>query len=80
LPAITHADGSARVQTVNPSCGEFYRVIEQFFARTGVPVVLNTSLNGPGEPIVESPEDALRFLVRSRLDALFMGGMRITRR
>ena len=80
LPAITHADGSARVQTVNPSCGEFYRVIEQFFARTGVPVVLNTSFNGPGEPIVESPEDALRFLVRSRLDALFMGGMRITRR
>ena len=74
LPAITHADGSARIQTVDPSCGEFFRVIEEFFARTGVPVILNTSFNGPGEPIVETPQDALRFLVTSRLDALYMGG------
>ena len=80
LPAITHADGTARVQTVDPSCGEFFRVIEHFFAQTGVPVVLNTSFNGPGEPIVESPADALRFLVNSQLDALYIGGMRVTRR
>jgi len=80
LPAITHADGTARVQTVDPSCGEFFRVIEHFFAQTGVPVVLNTSFNGPGEPIVESPADALRFLVNSGLDALYIGGMRVTRR
>jgi carbamoyltransferase len=80
LPAITHADGSARIQTVDSSCGEFFRVVEQFFAKTGMPVVLNTSFNGPGEPIVESPTDALRFLVNSRLDALYIGGMRVTRR
>jgi carbamoyltransferase len=80
LPAITHADGSARIQTVDPSCGEFSRLVEQFFAKTGVPVVLNTSFNGPGEPIVESPQDALRFLANSRLDALYIGGMRVTRR
>ncbi len=66
LPAITHSDGSARVQTVDSSCGEFFRVIQHFFGKTGVPVVLNTSFNGPGEPIVETPEHALRFLIHSK--------------
>jgi len=80
LPAITHADGSARIQTVNPTCGEFYRVIEAFFAKTGVPIVLNTSFNGPGEPIVETPADAIRFLTCSTLDVLYIGNLRITRR
>lgn len=80
LPAITHADGTARVQTVESACGEFYRVIESFFSKTGVPMVLNTSFNGPGEPIVESPEDALRFLMQSPLDVLYLGGMRVVRR
>ena len=80
LPAITHADGSARVQTVDATCGQFFRVVEHFFAATGVPVVLNTSFNGPGEPIVETAEDALRFLINSELDALYLGGMRVARR
>jgi len=80
LPAITHADGSARVQTVDASCGAPYRLLRHFRALTGVPVVLNTSFNGPGEPIVESAEDALRFLFRFRLDALYIEGRRITRR
>lgn len=80
LPAITHADGSARVQTVDSSCGDFFRVIQHFFAKTGVPVVLNTSFNGPGEPIVETPENALHFLIHSQLDALYIGGMRVTRK
>jgi carbamoyltransferase len=79
LPAITHKDGSARIQTVDSSCGEFFRVIEHFFAKTGVPVILNTSFNGPGEPIVETPANALRFLIDSKLDALYIGGMRVTR-
>lgn len=79
LPAITHSDGSARVQTVDSSCGEFFRVLEHFFAKTGVPVILNTSFNGPGEPIVETPENTLRFLIHSKLDALYIGGMRVTR-
>jgi len=80
LPAITHADGSARIQTVDPTCGQFFRVIESFFAKTGIPVLLNTSFNGPGEPIVETPADALHFLTHTTLDALYLGGMRITRR
>jgi carbamoyltransferase len=42
-------------------------------------VVLNTSFNGPGEPIVETPEDALRFLLNSELNALYIGGFRVTR-
>lgn len=79
LPAITHADGSARIQTVDADCGEFHRVLESFKEKTGVPVVLNTSFNGPGEPIVETPEDALRFLLKSELDALYIGGFRVTR-
>lgn len=79
LPAITHVDGSARVQTVDPSCGEFFRVIQFFHALTGVPVILNTSFNGPGEPIVEAPEDALNFLTQSDLDVLYIGGIRVTR-
>jgi carbamoyltransferase len=79
LPAITHVDGSARIQTVDASCGEFRRVVEAFEARTGVPVVLNTSFNGPGEPIVETPEDALAFLERTPIDAVFINGRRFSR-
>ena len=80
VPAITHADGTARIQTVDETSGEFCRVLERFFALTGVPIVMNTSFNGPGEPIVESPADALRFLVNSQMDALYIGGKRVTRK
>ena len=80
VPAITHADGTARIQTVDETSGEFCRVLERFFALTGVPIVMNTSFNGPGEPIVESPEDALRFLIHSQMDALYIGGLRVTRK
>lgn len=80
VPAITHADATARIQTVDSTSGEFCRVLESFFALTGVPIVMNTSFNGPGEPIVESPADALRFLVNSQMDALYIGGKRVTRK
>jgi len=80
LPAITHADGSARVQTVDATSGEFFRVIERFFAKTGIPIVLNTSFNGPGEPIVETPQEALRWLTQTALEALYIGGRRVVRR
>ena len=79
LPAITHVDGSARIQTVGDDAGEFRRVIEAFNAHTGVPVLLNTSFNGPGEPIVETPADAVRFLTTTSLDALYVDGVKITR-
>lgn len=81
LPAITHVDRSARVQTVDGSCGGFRRLIEAFEARAdGVPVVMNTSLNGRGEPIVESPSEAVSLFRKSGLDALYLEGRRITRR
>jgi carbamoyltransferase len=80
LPAITHVDGSSRIQTVDEGCGAFHALLRQFDALTGVPVILNTSFNGPGEPIVESPDDALRFFLQSGLDGLYMAGRRIWKR
>jgi len=80
LPAITHVDGSSRIQTVDRSCGVFHDLLREFESLTGVPVVLNTSFNGPGEPIVESPEDALGFFLKSDLDVLYMEGRRIRKR
>jgi len=80
VPAITHTDKSARIQTVDASAGAFHGLLREFHGRTGVPMVLNTSFNGPGEPIVESPMDAIRFLTASSLDALYLEGRRIVRR
>ncbi len=71
IPACTHVDGSARVQTVsamtNPA---FHALLSAFLERTGCPVLLNTSFNGPGEPIVRTPADALRCATRIGLDLL----------
>ena len=71
LPSITHVDGSARVQTVrhedNP---RFYELLRNFERYSGVPVLLNTSLNLRGEPIVETPEDAIQLFNNSKTDIL----------
>jgi carbamoyltransferase len=80
IPAVTHVDGTARIQTVDAYCGEFRRLVEAFFSRTGIPVVLNTSFNGPAEPLVEAPDDALDFFLRSDLDVLYLDGYRVVRR
>ncbi len=79
LPAITHVDGSARIQTVDADAGTIYRVLEVLDETTGIPVVMNTSLNGPGEPIVERPGEALAFLDASGIDVLYLDGWRIAR-
>jgi len=74
LPAVTHVDGSARVQTVdrgtNPT---FSRLIDAFCDKTGVPVLVNTSFNVRGEPIVCSPTDAYRCFMATAMDLLVMG-------
>lgn len=71
LPAITHVDGSARPQTVDRrSSPRFAGLIDAFYRRTGCPLVLNTSFNVRGEPIVCSPADALRCFITSDLDVL----------
>jgi carbamoyltransferase len=74
LPAITHVDGSARVQTVDRSTNSaFHDLIAAFGARTGVPVLVNTSFNVRGEPIVCSPTDAYRCFMATAIDLLVMG-------
>ena len=74
LGAITHVDGTARVQTVNIDVNsKFYNLISEFGKLTGVPVVLNTSFNARGEPIVETPANALATFYSVGLDALILG-------
>ncbi len=73
LPAITHVDGSARLQTVDRELNpRYHRLIEAFGQLTGVPVVLNTSFNLKGEPIVATPADALSTFSRSGMDLLVL--------
>jgi len=80
LPAITHVDGSARVQTVDPATNpRFHRLLEAFESQTGCPVLLNTSLNLRGEPIVCTPVDALVCFIRSGLDVLVLEDVVIER-
>jgi carbamoyltransferase len=74
IPAVTHVDGTARVQTVryeqNPM---FYRLIREFENITGVPMVVNTSFNTMGEPIVNSPRDAIDCFLKSGIEVLAIG-------
>jgi carbamoyltransferase len=73
LPAVTHVDGTARLQTVDePNTPFLYDLLKEFEARTGCPVLLNTSLNGQGQPLVESPRDALECLLTTDMHALAM--------
>jgi carbamoyltransferase len=73
LPAVTHADGSARPQTVDPAVAPRYTaLLEAFRRRTGCPLLVNTSFNVAGEPIVSSPVDALFSLGTSGIDALVL--------
>jgi carbamoyltransferase len=73
IPAVTHADGSARLQTVVESTNpRYHALIRTFGEATGVPVILNTSFNLRGEPIVSTPEEAFSTFVRSGMDALVL--------
>jgi carbamoyltransferase len=73
IPAVTHVDDSARVQTVHrDDQPRFYRLIEAFKRRTGCGVIINTSFNVRGEPIVCTPSDAYRCFMRTDMDALVM--------
>lgn len=80
LPAITHVDGSARVQTVTrDSNPHFYEIIDRFGKISSFPVVLNTSFNINGEPIVLTPDDALTTFFNSGLDVLAIGNFIVTK-
>lgn len=74
IPAVTHIDYSARIQTVHKETNPlYYDLIKTFYRKYGCPVIVNTSFNVRGEPIVCSPEDAYRCFMRTDIDALFMG-------
>jgi carbamoyltransferase len=80
VPAITHADNTARVQTVTAETNEmYYGLIKAFERLTGIPMVLDTSFNIADEPIVESPEDAIRCFLSTDIDVLGVGQYMITK-
>ena len=74
VPAVTHVDNSARIQSVDKQDNPLYhRLIERFYEKTGCPVIINTSFNVRGEPIVCTPEDAFTCFMRTHMDYLVMG-------
>jgi len=74
IPAVTHVDYSARIQTVNKKDNPLYHaLISRFYEKTGCPVIVNTSFNVRGEPIVESPLDAYKCFMRTEMDVLVLG-------
>jgi carbamoyltransferase len=79
IPAVTHVDGSGRLQTVHRDTNPLYhRLIEAFSEITGVPMVLNTSFN-ENEPVVCRPDEALNCFLRTKMDVLVMGNMILSR-
>ncbi|MDR5752290.1 MULTISPECIES: carbamoyltransferase C-terminal domain-containing protein [unclassified Caballeronia] len=81
IPAVRHVDGTARVQTINrEQHALYYDLLAAFKARTGVPVLVNTSFNTRGEPMVNSPRDALESFWTSPLDALVIGSFLIEKK
>ena len=72
IPCITHVDGTCRIQTVTKEQNKnFYELIEEFYKRTEVPMLFNTSFNLAGEPLVETKEDALDTLKRSNINYIY---------
>jgi carbamoyltransferase len=73
IPAVTHVDNSARIQTVDePRHGRYYRLLKRFHQTTGCPVLINTSFNVRGEPIVCTPDDAYRCFIATNIDVLVL--------
>ena len=74
IPAITHIDYSARIQSVNAADNpRYHQLIKKFEEKTGCPVIVNTSFNVRGEPIVQSPMDAYKCFMRTEMDYLVLG-------
>ena len=80
IPAVTHTDGSGRLQTVDKNISpRYYALIDAFRRKTGVPILLNTSFN-ENEPIVNRPEEALDCYLRTNMDMLVMENIVISRK
>ena len=80
IPAVTHIDGTGRLQTVSKNSNQlYYNLIKEFHKITGVPVIINTSMNVKGEPIVNTPEQAYAMLLKTDMDFLVMGNYLISK-
>ena len=80
IPAVTHVDGTARIQTVDAAAQPLTaRMLHEFEQRTGLPVVVNTSLNTAGRPMVDSPRDALECFGSAPIDLLAIGNFTVRR-
>ena len=80
VPGIVHIDKTTRLQTVNIKQNKiYYNLIKSFYKKTGIPIILNTSFNLNNEPIVETPEDALRTFFSSGADILYLGNCKIVK-
>jgi len=81
IPAVTHVDGTGRLQTVSKHVNSLYHsLINEFYKITDVPVVINTSMNVRGEPIVNTPEQAYAMILKTEMDYIMMGNYMIQRR
>ena len=81
IPAITHVDGTGRLQTVSKKVNPlYYDLISEFFKLTNVPVLINTSMNVRGEPIVNTPEQAYQMILKTDMDYLAMGNYLVRRK
>ncbi|MEK7614421.1 MAG: carbamoyltransferase C-terminal domain-containing protein [Patescibacteria group bacterium] len=80
IPSVTHVDGTCRIQTLTPAVnGRYYDLVKNFYGLTQVPLILNTSFNLGGEPIVETPEDAVRTFLATKMDYLVLENYLITK-
>ena len=74
IPAVTHVDYTARIQTVSKETNErYFKLLENFNNKTNCPILVNTSFNVRGEPIVSTPEDAFKCFMGTNLDSLVIG-------
>ena len=81
IPSVTHVDGTCRIQTVNAKDNaRYYDLLKNFDNLTGIPVVLNTSFNLGGEPIVENPEDAIRTFLATKMDHLVLDNFIVSKK
>ena len=79
IPAVTHVDGTGRLQTVNAQQNKrYYKLIKEFEKQTNIPMLLNTSFN-ENEPIVNSPSEAINCFLRTKMDVLVLEDILITR-
>ena len=80
IPAVTHVDQTARVQTVEKGVGQLRQILNNFHEKTSMPVLLNTSLNGPGEPILNNAQHVLDFVRSSDIDVVYAGPFKVSKK